>query len=484
MHKLVALSLTATLSLFAGRVLAGPIDTLAPGHWYEIPNSKLRAIDPCPARNCGYSGVSGIAGIMEAWSGGGYDTARDRLIVWGGGHRDYGGNELYAFDLNALAWSRLTDPTPTPPDNVPYAAPGIPSSSHTYNSVQYVPSIDSFCGFGVNAMWGIGNSDPAPTNCFSFQTNKWRRMVDTTSGGLGTITAVDESTGFMWGKGTGYTPSYQAATALAWLDAAANTYNVKPGDNSDLAYDYYLTAAIDPVSKTMVAVGAGAAWAWNLNTGARTTLVTTGPKDIEAAINPGLAWDSSVKRLVGWKGGSEVFTLDLPTKTWTKVAAAGTVVPTTAQEKGTFGRFRYSPAKNVYVLVNSVDDNVFVYRLSNGTGVPQPPPPPPGTPPSPPPATAADAGMPPAPPAADGGVSGVADAGSPDATTGGGPVDAGAGGGGSSGGDAGDGAGPGVVLACGVAPGSAKSSLGMVAVFGLACAAFFTRRRTTRKGER
>lgn len=91
--------------------------------------------------------------------------------------------------------------------------------------------------------------------------------------------------------------------------------------------------------------------------------------------------------------------------------------------------------------------------------------------------------MPPAPPAADGGVSGVADAGSPDATTGGGPVDAGAGGGGSTG-DAGDGAGPGVVLACGVAPGSAKSSLGMVAVFGLACAAFFTRRRPTRKGEK
>jgi hypothetical protein len=37
---------------------------------------------------------------MAAWGGGAHDTKRDRLIVWGGGHGDYGGNELYAFDVN------------------------------------------------------------------------------------------------------------------------------------------------------------------------------------------------------------------------------------------------------------------------------------------------------------------------------------------------------------------------------------------------
>jgi len=50
---------------------------------------------------------------MTAWSGGAFDTTRDRLVVWGGGHADYPGNELYVFDLGTLRWQRLTDPSPT-----------------------------------------------------------------------------------------------------------------------------------------------------------------------------------------------------------------------------------------------------------------------------------------------------------------------------------------------------------------------------------
>ena len=30
---------------------------------------------------------------------------------------------------------------------------------------------------------------------------------------------------------------------------------------------------------------------------------------------------------------------------------------------GTYGRWRYVPSKNVFIVVTSVDKNVFVYRL-------------------------------------------------------------------------------------------------------------------------
>jgi len=53
---------------------------------------------------------------------------------------------------------------------------------------------------------------------------------------------------------------------------------------------------------------------------------------------------------------------------WTKVtpAVGNTVTPTGSAANGTYGRFRYVPSKDVFILVNSVDENVFVYRLNSG----------------------------------------------------------------------------------------------------------------------
>ena len=58
---------------------ANPIDTLEPGHWYEVPNSHLRDVAPKPLP----PGI--FRTIITAWSGGAYDTTRDRLIIMGGG---------------------------------------------------------------------------------------------------------------------------------------------------------------------------------------------------------------------------------------------------------------------------------------------------------------------------------------------------------------------------------------------------------------
>jgi len=39
------------------------------------------------------------------------------------------------------------------------------------------------------------------------------------------------------------------------------------------------------------------------------------------------------------------------------------VVPTNPAATGTYGRWRYSPRYNVFIVVNSVKQNVFAYRL-------------------------------------------------------------------------------------------------------------------------
>ena len=70
--------------------------TLEPDAWYEIPNSRLRAV----------ASDSSITDLMGSSSGGVFDTSRDRLLVWGSGGT-FGGNEVYAFDLGMATWTRL-----------------------------------------------------------------------------------------------------------------------------------------------------------------------------------------------------------------------------------------------------------------------------------------------------------------------------------------------------------------------------------------
>ena len=84
------------------------LPVIQPGCWYEVSHSNLRPYIPSPVP----WGDAGPSSIMLAWSGGTLDTKRNRLLVWGGGHGDYAGNELYAFDLNNLQWSRIWGPTP------------------------------------------------------------------------------------------------------------------------------------------------------------------------------------------------------------------------------------------------------------------------------------------------------------------------------------------------------------------------------------
>src|ERR1043165_5863805 len=71
--------------------MAGSLDSVPTGRWYQFPSSRMDAVQPSPLP-AGY-----IQAVMVAWSSGVYDTDRERLVVWGGGHSDYAGNEVYAF---------------------------------------------------------------------------------------------------------------------------------------------------------------------------------------------------------------------------------------------------------------------------------------------------------------------------------------------------------------------------------------------------
>jgi len=56
--------------------------------------------------------TTGGKSILTAWNSAAFDEENLLLYFFGGGHADYGGNEVYRFDLKKGVWKRLTDPSP------------------------------------------------------------------------------------------------------------------------------------------------------------------------------------------------------------------------------------------------------------------------------------------------------------------------------------------------------------------------------------
>jgi hypothetical protein len=94
-------------------------------------------------------------------------------------------------------------------------------------------------------------------------------------------------------------------------------------------------------------------------------LSTTGGDPIVNAQGPGLVYDPVTDRIVGWAGGGDVYSLDLATRAWTRQAPTSSAVPGAAPHQGTYGKWQYIPSKNAFVAATRIDENVWLYRLSD-----------------------------------------------------------------------------------------------------------------------
>jgi hypothetical protein len=102
---------------------------------------------------------------------------------------------------------------------------------------------------------------------------------------------------------------------------------------------------------------------------------STGPQDLVTVKNgPAVDYDPVLDRFVCWNGGTDVFMLNLETFEWQKVpAAAGNkATPAAPCRNGTYGRWRYIPSMNAYIVVSGIDQNVFFYRASDRATAPIP----------------------------------------------------------------------------------------------------------------
>jgi hypothetical protein len=341
---------SAASAALPGRVL---VTAMAPDSWLAVPGTRLSAVVPDPARYPRIQATNGPASIITSWSGAALDTRRDRLLVWGGGATNYWGNELYAFDIDRLAWIRLTDPAPDPvSDDRETNADGTPKSRSTYGGIAYIAHADRL--FSSGGCFGPGAA-PFATASWEFdpETERWidRRSTSAWRGGFGCSCAYDPESGLVWWL----CGQYPSTGGLWSYDHDRNTWTNR---NADAAAE--VACAMDTRRGLLVMVGNGAVCAYDVRHAdyAKQVWATTGGDGFVAAKAPGLDYDPVADRFVGWSGGA-VHVLDPETKAWTAHDSPGAPQPTA---NGIYGRWRYAPAVDAFVLVTAVEENVHFYR--------------------------------------------------------------------------------------------------------------------------
>lgn len=364
--------------------------------WHSVVTRGMNALWTASATPLSSSGVlpstiptpggTAYSKIFEAWGGGVLDSDRNQLIIWGGGHSDYAGNEVYAFRLNTLSWARLTTP---PSDAVITGSSGIESSGyyattavsgvadtqqprarHSYNNCHYSPQEGKMvvlAGTGIYPSGGgtdnVDLLDPA--------TGLWSQKADwTPSFNSYDIADIDPSTGRIWHYGN---------TGAGWLNSFLPSTNTKTSHGSlsqtnqalsGSPLDYHYMGSVIVPGLWLYGIGNGKVYRWDISNPAASVIdsveiTTSGDQTIQNQTNtPGLAYHPRSGKIIGWAGGADVFSLDVTTHAWTKLTASGSSVatPTAAQANGTYGRFRrYDTDK--FVAVNAYNESVYLLEL-------------------------------------------------------------------------------------------------------------------------
>lgn len=365
---------TALFAFDAQAACLDALDSLQPGEWYEVPNSKLESsgvtVSPSPPGN------TGVRSVIIAWSGGAYDTKRDRLMVWGGGHSDYAGNEIYAFDVKSCSWTLVAEPSPNSQIHSGSSCSetygdGKPSSRHTYDGIEYLPASDRMWAQGGSLWCGAGQGGLATWE-FDLTNERWVRRDNAPQDKLGVTSAHDPSTGKVFMRAYTRFSEYNPANGTWTVRSNEPGYGVDADANSaaiDAKNNLYVEvgdASIAPSSYVGVRV-------WDLsNFSYSEPRTTSGSKVING--EPGVVYDPILEKIVAYPGGTSVYSLDTRTWAWTEhpAAASNRITPPTQIRQGMFGRFRYMPSQNAYIFVNDSTQNVYFYKLSEGAGTPPP----------------------------------------------------------------------------------------------------------------
>ena len=389
-------------------LIASALAQTAPpvGTWAQLPNTQLYPAIPFEAKR-----ESASSGTPELWSPrgvfafSGADVAQINgvwgFLIWGGGHGDSPDNSLYWNPFDGSGAKRLTGPYLAPDKVYYYDAPletyrsvsrnapptvtvaAAPKSRHTYSSLLRIDLRGQPAVFNYGGSLAVrSGSGTAATRIFDLSQTYDQAMARPDMGWAlkapGPGSAVSSSSGWdpvqkrVVTRSRGFIGAYYPETDR-W-----ENWNIQ---NAPFGSDFQASVAMDVIGRKMYVLGDRLAEVMDLDSKAYTDL--RGKPWVAAfpgvgggtgyLAGPGVSWHARTKQIVAWVGGNNLLLINPATDTIKSITMGGATV-TAAPSAGTYGRFRVIPGTDQVVLVNAVDQNVFIGTVPFDGGTPVPPP--------------------------------------------------------------------------------------------------------------
>ncbi|MCP5244617.1 MAG: DNRLRE domain-containing protein [Burkholderiales bacterium] len=361
--------------------------------------------------------------IILAWSSMAWDSNRGNIIIWGGGHANYPGNETYIWETSSLNWTRGSLPSDVKLiSGVQYEAiDGVfnaPIAAHTYDNSEFFPILDRFVTFG-GAAFNTGtrfvHADGSPTGPYFFDPaladanavggttgsqvspeiftnvvgkNMWTNrdnLIPSTPGEvlpnyfINTASAYAEENGVdaLYLQTNSQLFRY---SAFSTTDSSQDTYEVVGTVQSGSTFSGQGAGAYDPQRKIFVRTAGSSFIFWDLNqpNGVIARNVIFSPVDSEGTfdfsklIYFGLDYDHLRQVFLLWDGNQDIWQLippaDLASGTWTlsRFTPDGLAAPQNTIVNPVLGKWKYARALDAYIgLYDANAGDIWVYKPAN-----------------------------------------------------------------------------------------------------------------------
>jgi hypothetical protein len=342
--------------------------------------------------------------VIRAWSGAALDRAGKRLVIFGGGHGDYDGNEEYALDYGAAKPAFSMIYKPTEPGNASCANYGSAADGHSGDEActEGLPALRTAKGAcyenpaatapnsrhsyaGLAGIDKLGDGNPgllvvggafACGSGSGNQNDAW--LQDLTTGAWTHMPVPKPWAGTLGAVIADYDPDKHLVAlasdyVLGWFDVNRKAFKML---SDDVGGGIYHFGAIDRAANEFILFephnGINKVVGFSLATGRKRDLTGSAAgckallsgEPLTGSINPygsGIGWDDSDKSLVIWpNGGGKVFVYKNGNCTVEDYSNAGTPPADSAHagaphtSNGTYGRWQ-NVAPGLFLLVNDWD---------------------------------------------------------------------------------------------------------------------------------
>jgi hypothetical protein len=355
----------------------GPRATIT-GIWQELPNTKIRDVLPDPTAYP-IDPLTGEAlwnpvNIMD-YSGGVHISGKREVVVDGGGHHEYPGNEKYSVPYDGRPVSRIGTPSIYTIDgttNETYSD-GRPAQRHTSDSMVFIPEFNGIFKSG-GGLWQ-GGWPTAAAWLFYLATQRDERLPDYPPGDYGAKSLYSVA---KWHPGIKKV-IVRGRNHIALYDPFAKTWEEKAQGSWN---ESEMTGILDTKRNRLVCIGHGRSEVWDLET----WQPIYDSEDVEGPIpfsgpifhdvfGPGFVYDEIGDQYIGWSWASPSMLYFVNPDTWAITAAtmAGTPPGLLAWSSGTFGRFvRVTDPFDGVVVIPSIDSNAFKVVFDRPAALPVP----------------------------------------------------------------------------------------------------------------